>query len=187
MVIDGIRETLFRLQDKKYRDFQYKLITTVDPENIIGVRTPALREYARQLARQADTAVFLNDLPHRYFDENQLHAFIISEIRDFDMCIAAFQMDVVPDPGFMLMSGNTGNYCGYKSSAMDSLFKKLRTERDFSGYQQTLWQIQDLFAEDCPFICMWYRAGALLTRKVFTTVRDVREPEILRGIEMAGK
>ncbi len=107
--------------------------------------------------------------------------------RNFDMCIAAFQMDVVPDPGFMLMSGNTGNYCGYKSSAMDSLFKKLRTERDFSGYQQTLWQIQDLFAEDCPFICMWYRAGALLTRKVFTTVRDVREPEILRGIEMAGK
>ena len=91
MVIDGIRETLFRLQDKKYRDFQYKLITTVDPENIIGVRTPALREYARQLARQADTAVFLDDLPHRYFDENQLHAFIISEIRDYGPCIAEVQ------------------------------------------------------------------------------------------------
>ena len=107
--------------------------------------------------------------------------------RNFDMAIAAFQMDVVPDPGFMLMSGNTGNYCGYKSTAMDNLFKKLRAERDFSAYRQLLWDIQDQFAQDCPFICMWYRCGALLTRKVFTTVRDVREPEILRGIESIGK
>ncbi len=103
------------------------------------------------------------------------------------MAIAAFQMDVVPDPGFMLMSGNTGNYCGYRSTAMDNLFKKLREERDFYTYQQILWDIQDQFASDCPFICMWYRCGALLTRKVFTTVRDVREPEIMRGIESIGK
>ena len=107
--------------------------------------------------------------------------------RNFDMAIAAFQMDVVPDPGFMLISGNTGNYCGYKSTAMDDLFKKLRQERDFENYRQLLWDIQDQFAADCPFICMWYRCGALLTRKVFTTVRDVREPEILRGIESVGK
>ena len=91
MVIGGIREELFRLQDEKYRDFQYRLIPTVDPENIIGVRTPALREYARQLARQADTAVFLDALPHRYFDEHQLHVFIISEIRDYGPCIAEVQ------------------------------------------------------------------------------------------------
>ncbi len=82
---------------------------------------------------------------------------------------------------------NTGNYCGYKSTAMDNLFKKLRAEREFYNYQQLLEQIQDQFAQDCPFVCMWYRCGALLTRKVFTTVRDVREPEILRGIESVGK
>ncbi len=103
--------------------------------------------------------------------------------RNFDMCIAAFQMDTVPDPGFLLMSGNTCNYGNYKSAEMDKLFKKLREQREFESYQQTLWQIQEQFAQDCPFICMWYRCGALLTRKVFTTVRDVREPEILRGIE----
>lgn len=106
--------------------------------------------------------------------------------RNFDMCLAAFQMDVVPDPGFLLMSGNTCNYGNYKSTAMDNLFKKLREEREFGNYQQLLWQIQEQFAQDCPFICMWYRSGALLTRKVFTTVRDVREPEILRGIESTG-
>jgi len=107
--------------------------------------------------------------------------------RNFDMCIAAFQMDVVPDPGFMLMSGNTGNYCGYKSAEMDKLFKQFRDAREFSAFRQLLWDIQDQFIEDCPFICMWYRCGALLTRKVFTTVRDVREPEILRGIESVGR
>lgn len=103
--------------------------------------------------------------------------------RNFDMAIAAYQMDTVPDPGFLLMSGNTGNYVSYKSTAMDNLFKALRTAKEFDSYQSLLWQIQDQFAEDCPFVCMYYRCGALLTRKVFTTVRDVREPEVLRGIE----
>ena len=106
--------------------------------------------------------------------------------RNFDMAIAAFQMDVVPDPGFLLMTGNTGNYGSYKSTAMDKLFKALREERNEDQFRQLLWQIQDQFTQDCPFICMWYRSGALLTRKVFTTVRDVREPEILRGIESVG-
>ena len=106
--------------------------------------------------------------------------------KNFDMCIAAFQMDVIPDPGFLLMSGNTGNFVNYRSTAMDNLFKQLREEREFSSFQSTLYQIQDLFTKDCPFICMYYRSGALLTRKVFTTVRDVREPEILRGIESVG-
>ena len=106
--------------------------------------------------------------------------------RNYDMCIAAFQMDVAPDPGFLLMSANTGNYTGYRSTQMDKLFKELRTATDQSTYQSLLYQIQDVFIEDCPFICMYYRNGALLTRKVFTTVRDVREPEILRGIESVG-
>jgi peptide/nickel transport system substrate-binding protein len=106
--------------------------------------------------------------------------------KNFDMAIAAFQMDVVPDPGFLLMSGNTGNYGSYKSAAMDNLFKSLRADRNEEQYKSLLWQIQAQFTEDCPFICMWYRCGALLTRKVFTTVRDVREPEILRGIESVG-
>lgn len=107
--------------------------------------------------------------------------------RNYDICIAAYQMDVIPDPGFLLMSANTGNYFGYKSSAMDSLFKQFRKEQDEFHFQQLLYQIQQQFYDDCPFICMHYRSGALLTRKVFTTVRDVREPEILRGIESVGK
>lgn len=101
----------------------------------------------------------------------------------YDLCLAAFQMDVVPDPGFMLMRGNTGNYSRYRSEKMDDLFAALRKSADFETYKNTLHQIQDQFAEDCPFICLYYRTGAIMTRKLFTYARDIREPHLLRGIE----
>lgn len=87
MSVVEIRKELFKLQDQKYRDFQSKLIPTVDPDTVIGVRTPELRKYAKKLAKQEDITEFLDDLPHHYFDENQLHAFIISEIKDYEQCI----------------------------------------------------------------------------------------------------
>jgi len=86
-MIQLIREELFRLQDRKYRDLQKKLIPTADPDTVIGVRTPELRKYAAQLVKSDRIDEFLSVLPHRYFDENQLHAFIVSEIRDFDRCV----------------------------------------------------------------------------------------------------
>ncbi len=86
-IIDEIRSELNALQDTGYRDFQSKLFPTVDKLSVIGVRTPALRSYAKQLAQRDDVDVFLNDLPHRYFDENQLHAFIISGISDYGECL----------------------------------------------------------------------------------------------------
>lgn len=108
----------------------------------------------------------------------------------FDLCIAAYQMDVVPDPGFLLMSGNTGNFSRYRSTAMNELFSSFRNNKNFSdmngaftSYRLSLLDIQQQFAEDCPFLCLYYRAGALLSRKVFTAVQDVREPEVLRGVE----
>ena len=86
-----IRKELFRLSDEGYKDFLSGLIPTVDPEAIIGVRTPALRQYAKDLYKQGDYSEFLHDLPHFYFDENQLHAFIISCMRDFDECICELE------------------------------------------------------------------------------------------------
>lgn len=88
MIVDEVREELFRLQDVEYREFQSGVIPTNDPGTTIGVRTPALRKLAKQLARREDVNVFLDDLPHLYFDENQLHAFIVSEMRDYATCLA---------------------------------------------------------------------------------------------------
>ena len=69
MITDEIRNKLFTLQDKKYRDFQSKLIPTVDIDNVIGVRTPELRKYAKELSKREDIKDFLNVLPHQYFDD----------------------------------------------------------------------------------------------------------------------
>lgn len=85
----NIVDELFKLQDKKYRDMQVKIIPTIDPNTIIGVRTPELRKLAKEILK-GDYKSFIDDLPHKYFDENQLHAFIISGIKDYDECLACY-------------------------------------------------------------------------------------------------
>lgn len=81
-----IQRQLFKNQEIKYRDFQAKLLPTVDAQTVIGVKTPILREFAKALYKEDDFIGFLNDLPHKYFEENQLHAFLICEMKDFDLC-----------------------------------------------------------------------------------------------------
>lgn len=87
MLKDEIHAELYRLRDEQYRDFQAKLIPTRDASTMIGVRTPALRAYAKELTKRADVMEFLDALPHVYFDENQLHAFILSGMKDFEQCV----------------------------------------------------------------------------------------------------
>ena len=84
---DEIVAELFRLQDKKYAEMQTRIIPTVQPDRIIGVRTPELRTFAGKLYRDEGKDSFLQSLPHRYFDEDQLHAFLISLEKDFDKCV----------------------------------------------------------------------------------------------------
>ena len=92
MALTEIQKRLFELQDIKYRGFQAKLIPTVRAERIIGVRTPELRKYAKELSGTAEADEFLKSLPHEYFDEDQLHAFIISGIKDFLRCAEEVQI-----------------------------------------------------------------------------------------------
>ena len=83
-----IRAQLFALQDEAYRTFHSALMPTVSPETVIGVRVPALRRLAKQLAGTAQAEVFLQALPHGYYEENNLHAFLIELIRDYDRALA---------------------------------------------------------------------------------------------------
>ncbi len=84
--MDSIKEKLFKLQDKKYQELQSKIIPNIDSSTIIGVRTPEIKKLAKEIVK-GDYKLFLEELPHKYYDENQLHAFIISEIKDYDECI----------------------------------------------------------------------------------------------------
>lgn len=88
-ICEEIREKLFEMQDLGYRDFHAKLIPNIDKEKIIGVRTPTLRKYAREAAKEPAIKEFLASLPHRYYDENNLHGFVIEQIRNFDECLEA--------------------------------------------------------------------------------------------------
>ena len=87
MIKEEIRRKLFSLQDIKYRDFQAKLIPGKAAEVMIGVRTPERRKRAKELGGREDIGEFLADLPHEYFDEDQLHAFIISGMKDYRECM----------------------------------------------------------------------------------------------------
>lgn len=82
-----IQKQLFSLQDVPYGDFQARLLPTVPRERIIGVRTPALRRLAKELSKDPETEAFLKELPHRYFEENQLHAFLLEGEKDYDACL----------------------------------------------------------------------------------------------------
>lgn len=84
--MEKIISELFALQDAEYAEFQKKLIPDTKYE-MIGVRTPQLRKLAKDIIATTETDKFLETLPHRYFDENQLHAFLISLTKDFDTCI----------------------------------------------------------------------------------------------------
>ncbi len=88
---EKIAEFLADNRDIKYQAFQAKLIPTIEGESIIGVRTPALRSFAKTLAKDAEVETFLTELPHNTFEENQLHAFIVSNIKDYDTYVEALQ------------------------------------------------------------------------------------------------
>ena len=91
MTGDAIRNRLTAMSDTKFREFQKSLIPTVSGGSILGVRTPELRGYARELYGSGEYVKFIHDLPHRYFEENQLHAFIISLMKDYGPCISELE------------------------------------------------------------------------------------------------
>ena len=87
MRLIDIKNELNKNIDKKYKDFQKSLIPSVDENKILGVRTPILRNLAKDIEKEGYVYEFIKKLPHKYFDENQLHAFILSNMKDYDICI----------------------------------------------------------------------------------------------------
>lgn len=85
----AIEQRLFEMQDEVYRQFQVKLIPGINPDRVIGIRIPQLRKLAKALAKEPDIDEFLSALPHRFYDEYNLHGFLISEYQDYDQAIRA--------------------------------------------------------------------------------------------------
>ena len=87
--MQSITEQLFALQDLEYKKFHSKLMPTIDSDVIIGVRTPELRKLAKTLKGTPEAERFLTELPHQYYEENNLHGFLLESIKEFDACVTA--------------------------------------------------------------------------------------------------
>lgn len=83
-----LQKRLFDLQDKEYKEFHQKLMPTVNPDCVIGIRTPVLRKFAKDFAMEDGAEKFLKSLPHKYYEENNLHAFLLMGEKDFDTALA---------------------------------------------------------------------------------------------------
>ena len=89
-----ITTQLFVMQDNEYKEFHGRLMPTVNPDTILGIRVPILRKFSNQLAKSLSKEKlleFMNELPHKYYEENNIHAFLIEKIKDFDECIVALE------------------------------------------------------------------------------------------------
>lgn len=82
-----VLKTLFSMQDIQYKTFHSKLMPTISPDLIIGIRVPELRKFAKEFAKTSEAKIFLKTLPHKYYEENNLHAFIIQQEKDFDLAL----------------------------------------------------------------------------------------------------
>lgn len=85
---DQVQKQLFSMQDAWYREFQSRLMPTVDKERVIGVRTPQLRSFAKEFGKSNEAEAFLQLLPHFYYEENNLHGFLIEAVGEYDKCIS---------------------------------------------------------------------------------------------------
>lgn len=88
---DSVRERLFALRDEAYRSFNSSLLPTLDADTVIGVRVPALRSYAKALSGTPMADAFLRALPHRYYEENALHGFLLERIRESETVYEALE------------------------------------------------------------------------------------------------
>ena len=78
---------LFSLRDLKYKEFHQKLMPTVSPDKVIGIRTPVLRKFAKDFSKREEAESFIKNLPHKYYEEDNLHAFLLEEIWDYETLI----------------------------------------------------------------------------------------------------
>ena len=171
---DGI---LDKIIDGKPRNLRLRLYVYEDPDNNVRFETANM------------IADMLEKLKIKVAIETMTYAQVQEKLQanSFDLVLASFQMDVVPDAGFLLMKGNTANYGRYASDTMTDLFYDLRESESQEAFKSNWQLIQQQFAQDVPFICLFYRAGAVLTRKMYSSVGDYREFELLRGIEDFGR
>jgi 3-methyladenine DNA glycosylase AlkD len=131
--MDFILEQLNAQQDTTYRQFQSGLTPTVEPSKFIGVRTPILRRMAKQLRKDERCAAFLAELPHTYFEENQLHGFIVSENPDFANCLQELEQFLPYIDNWATCDQTSPKvFCKHKEELLPHIQRWLATDHEYT-------------------------------------------------------
>lgn len=182
-----ITEKLFTFSDTQYRDFSAALLPTVNKELIIGIRLPVLRKFAKNIYGTEEAEKFLSDLPHKFFDENHLHSFLISLDRNFDTCLDAVETflpyidnwstcDSLTPKAFKLATDEDREKLKFRA------FDWMKSDREYTvrfgvavlmkyfmkdGHEKCMDDAVADLRSDCYYIkmmCAWYMATALSVR-----------------------
>lgn len=151
----NLKENLFAMQDLAYREFIYPLVPTVPPERIIGIRTPLLRKLAKEVKKSPEIKQFLQRLPHRYYEEDCLQAFLIEQIRDYSDCIEALNAFLPYVDNWAVCDSMSPKVLGkHRQELLQEIVLWLKSTHTYTirfGIKMLMtWYLDDAFAPEYP-------------------------------------
>ncbi len=133
MNCEEIRRAIIESADEKFQKFNSSLIPSIDSKTVIGVKTPQLKTIAKRLSKSAEYEEFLSDLPHRYFEENQIHAFVIAEFKNFDKCIVLLEKFLPYIDNWATCDQLSPKvFCNNKNKLLKSISKWIKSEHTYT-------------------------------------------------------
>lgn len=170
-------------------DDGYRFKRTESGDTVLNLRLAYYDEAGSTLRREAANeiatmlkAVGIQTTMTAYSFENAMKK-LATNVRDYDLFLCAYNFDTPPDPSFILLSNGYGNSAGYRSDEMNALCQELRKAYEAETFREVWFDIQALAAQDLPFWPLYWRDGVVLTRYPYSSVRDIREYELLSSIE----
>ena len=150
-----LKENLFAMQDLAYREFICPLVPTVPPERIIGIRTPLLRKLAKEVKKSPEIKQFLQRLPHRYYEEDFLQAFLIEQIRDYSDCIEALNAFLPYVDNWAVCDSMSPKVLGkHRQELLQEIVLWLKSTHTYTirfGIKMLMtWYLDDAFAPEYP-------------------------------------
>ncbi len=193
-----LHTALFDMQDVAYRDFHSRLIPNISKDRVIGIRTPVLRKFAKEYAKTDDAQEFIRELPHYYYEENNLHMMIITDIKDYDTCVMEIERFLPYIDNWATCDLPTPKcFNNYKEKLLDKVISWIKSDDTYTIRYgiETLMNIylEDAFESSYPrlvsevisdeyyvnMMIAWYFATALAKQweTVIPYIKEKRLPE----------
>lgn len=150
-----VKEDLIKLSETEYKAFSAGLVPNINSDTVLGVRVPAIRKYAKEIIRNNPDEVkgFLNNLPHEYHEENQLHFFILESIKDYDECIFEIEKFLPYANNWAVTDGHKFKaFCGNEERVFEKIKEWVQSDKPYTvrfGLEMLMtYFLDDLFKEE---------------------------------------